>query len=374
VTIGRNDSVDCIVAGGGLIGLLSALYLTEAGLTVAVLERGELCREASWAGGGILSPLTPWDYPDAVTRLVDWSQRQYPELAAALQQHTGIDPEWTRSGLLMLDTALSEAIQTWVGQHAVGVQALDAQAVSATEPALAPVSAPALLLPAVAQIRNPRLCAALRARLEQHGVRLHEHRAVRRLIVEGGRILGVETPQGTVLAERVVVAGGAWSAELLRGTETVLPVTPVRGQMILFDTRPGLLRHIVVSDGYYLIPRRDGLVLAGSTLEYTGFDKGTTPQARELLTAQAVRMAPVLADFPLIRHWSGLRPGTPDGVPIICEHNEISGLYLNTGHFRNGVVMGPATARLLVDRLLGRDSITDFAAYTLSAGGRAHPA
>ncbi len=365
MAIGSNDSVDCIVTGGGLIGLLSALYLSEAGLTVAVLERGELCREASWAGGGILSPLTPWDYPDAVSRLVAWSQRQYPLLVNALQQHTGIDPEWTQSGLLMLDTTLSATIRAWAGRHAAKVRMLDVQAVHATEPALAQTTTSALLLPAVAQVRNPRLCAALRARLDQQGVRLHEHRAVQQLIVERGHIRGVETTRGRVVADRVVIAGGAWSAELLRGTGTVLPVTPVRGQMILFETRPELLRHIVLSRGYYLIPRRDGLVLAGSTLEYTGFNKETTQQGRELLTAQAVRMAPALAGYSLIRHWAGLRPGTPDGIPIICEHNEIRGLYLNTGHFRNGVVMGPATARLLVDRMLGRDSFTDFAPYML---------
>ncbi len=363
MTSGSDNSVDCVVAGGGLIGLLSALYLAREGLTVAVLERGELCRESSWAGGGILSPLTPWDYPDAVANLVARSQQDYPGLVDELQRETGIDPEWIRSGLLLLDTALSKAISAWAERHAVEVQALDTCAVQAADPALAVASGPALLLPAVAQVRNPRLCAALRVRLEQLGVQLHEHSAVQRLLVRQGRMEGVETARGRVTAERVVIAGGAWSAELLHGTGPVLPVTPVRGQMIQFETRPGLLRHIVLSDGYYLIPRRDGLVLAGSTLEYTGFDKATTPEARELLTAQAVRIAPVLADYPVIRHWAGLRPGTRDGVPFICKYNEISGLYLNTGHFRNGVVMGPASARLLADRVLTHAGFTDFAPY-----------
>ena len=363
--VGSSNSVDCVVAGGGLIGLLSALYLAREGLTVAVLERGELCRESSWAGGGILSPLIPWEYPDAVARLVAWSQQHYPGLVSELQQQTGVDSEWIRSGLLLLDTALSDAIRAWATHHAVEVQALAAAAVQAADPGLAAVSGPALLLPAVAQVRNPRLCAALRAQLDQLGVQLHEHSPVQRLRLAHGRIEGVETAQATLRTDRVVIAGGAWSAELLRGTGTTLPVTPVRGQMILFETRPGLVKHIVYSDGYYLVPRRDGRVLAGSTLEYTGFNKATTPEARALLAAQAVRIAPVLADYPVIRHWAGLRPGTRDGIPFICEHSEISGLYLNAGHFRNGVVMGPASARLLVDRMLGRDSFTEFAPYTL---------
>jgi len=363
--VAQNDSVDCIVTGGGLIGLLCALYLAQDGLTVTVLERGELCRESSWAGGGILSPLVPWDYPDAVSRLAAWSQQRFPALADDLKEQTGIDPEWTRSGLLMLDTALSAEIRRWTGHHHVEVLELDADAVRSGEPSLAGGIAPALLLPAVAQVRNPRLCAALRARLLQLGVQLHEHEAVQRLTITRGCMTGVETERGRVRAGRVVIAGGAWSAQLLGETGVALPVTPVRGQMILYQAHPGLLRHIVYSGGYYLIPRRDGLVLAGSTLEYTGFDKATTDAARELLRAQATRIAPVLSDCPVIRHWAGLRPGTRDSIPFICEHNEIKGLYINAGHFRNGVATGPASARLLADCLLGIDSFTDPAPYTL---------
>jgi glycine oxidase len=357
-----NDSADCIIAGGGLIGQLSALYLAREGLAVTLLERGELCRESSWAGGGIISPLIPWDYPDAVSRLVAWSQQHYPALAGELLAETGIDPEWTRSGLLLLDMPPSEEIRNWVARHDVSLEVLAPASVQADEPSLAPVSGPALRLPAVAQVRNPRLCAALRARLGQLGVRLCEHTAVERLRIADGRVQGVETAQGFRAADRVVVAGGAWSASLW--PDGVLPVTPVRGQMLQFETRPGLLRHIVLSQGHYLIPRRDGLLLVGSTLEYAGFDKTTTEEARDLLMAEAVRIAPVLADYPLVRHWAGLRPGTSDGVPFICEHNEIKGLYLNVGHFRNGVVMGPASARLLADRMLDRTPFTDPAPYT----------
>lgn len=352
---------DVIVAGGGLIGLLCAWYLAQEGLAVTVLERGEPCRESSWAGGGIISPLVPWDYPDAVSRLVAWSQRHYPALVDELRAETGIDPEWTRSGMLLLDTALTAQIRTWTGRFDTELRVLASAEVPATEPALAPATGPALLLPGVAQIRNPRLCAALHARLEQIGVQLRPHCEVQRLRVAQGRVTGVVTGEGELAAARVVIAGGAWSAQLWPGAD--LPVSPVRGQMLQFAAPPGLLRHIVQSAGYYLIPRRDGLVLAGSTLEYTGFDKSTTDAARALLTAQAVRIAPGLADCPVVRHWAGLRPGTRDGIPFICEHSEISGLYLNAGHFRNGVVMGPASARLLADRVLERPGFTEFTPY-----------
>jgi glycine oxidase len=169
----------------------------------------------------------------------------------------------------------------------------------------------------------------------------------------------VTTAAGSFMAGRVVIAGGAWSPVILKDSVPGLPVQPVLGQMILFEAQPGVLRHIVVHDGYYLIPRRDGLILAGSTLENTGYRKHTTRDARDSLTTRALELLPGLFDYPVVGHWSGLRPGVEGGIPLIGEVNEISGLYLNTGHFRNGVGMAPAAARLLVDGMLGRASITD---------------
>lgn len=144
-----------------------------------------------------------------------------------------------------------------------------------------------------------------------------------------------------------------------------LAVEPVLGQMIMFEARPGLLGHITMCGDYYLIPRQNGLVLAGSTLEHTGYTKKTTQAAREVLAEKALRLVPALSKYNIIKHWAGLRPGTADGVPFIGEHPQISGLYMNTGHFRNGVVMAPASAQLLVDNMFGRESFTSFAPYKL---------
>ncbi len=144
-----------------------------------------------------------------------------------------------------------------------------------------------------------------------------------------------------------------------------LAVEPVRGQMIMFETRPGLLQHITMQGDYYLIPRQNGLVLAGSTLEYTGYNKETTQAARDVLIAQAIDLVPALSGFDVIRHWAGLRPGTSAGIPFIGEHPQVAGLFLNTGHFRNGVVMAPASAQLLLDCMLGKDSFTQFSPYVL---------
>jgi glycine oxidase len=354
---------DCIVIGGGLLGMLTAYFLRKDGLSVTLLEQGRVCRESSWAGGGILSPLVPWDYADAVSELARWSQRHYPSLAAELQEISSIDPEWQQSGLLMAETPLESRIARWKARFPCRIEQVGPGQVAELEPGLAPLAGQALLLPEVAQIRNPRLCQALAASLLTLGVDIHECVRAGSFQMAGNVVSGVMTDQGEFLSDRVVVAAGAWSAKLLGDLLPTLPVCPVRGQMIQFAASPGLLRHIVLANGRYLIPRRDGLVLAGSTLEYTGFDKKTTREARDSLAGFARQLLPGLCGCEIVNHWAGLRPGKSGGIPIVGEHPEIKGLYLNTGHFRNGVILAPASAQLLLDIMLGRTSFTGPDAY-----------
>jgi len=356
---------DCIVVGGGLLGMLTAYFLRREGLDVALLEQGKVCRESSWAGGGILSPLVPWDYPDAVSDLVQWSQRHYPALVRELQDISGIDPEWQQSGLLMVGVSLEPRIIHWQEKYPGDIEQLTARQVQQLEPCLTPITEMSLLLPEIAQIRNPRLCQALSACLKMQGVTVHEHTRVEGLRIETDRITGISTDRGEYHTGCVVVAAGAWSKSVLAGILPVLPVDPVRGQMIQFAASPRLLRHIVLAEGHYLIPRKDGLVLAGSTLENTGFDNKTTPEAMEMLSEFAVRLLPGLADCNIVNHWAGLRPGKPDGIPVIGNHREIKGLFLNTGHFRNGVILAPASVQLLLDIMMGRESFTRPEPYSM---------
>ena len=163
----------------------------------------------------------------------------------------------------------------------------------------------------------------------------------------------------------MVVTAGAWSGGLLESIGVALPVEPVRGQMILFNAKPGIVNRVVLRDGKYVIPRRDGRVLAGSTLEYVGFNKQTTEQAKQQLADTAIDMFPALADAQIEHHWAGLRPGAPEGIPFIGEIPEIENLYINAGHFRNGLVLAPASVRLLTTLLLKQKTPVDPAPYAL---------
>lgn len=353
----------CVIVGGGVIGLLTARELIQAGLEVILFDKSEAARESSWAGGGILSPLYPWRQPEPITALVRLSQHAYPLLAETLRQATGMDPEWLPSGMLFFDLEDLEAAQVWLSSEQRSSEMLLPSDVSRRFPHLGATSQPALWLPSIAQIRPPRLAQALKPHVQQLGVEMHENTPVQLILEDHGRVVGVELDRGRVEADCVVVAAGAWSRDLLQPFSPAVNVLPVRGQIIAFQTDGRLLSTMVLERGLYLIPRRDGLILAGSTVEHVGFDKHTTDEGARLLTEAARRLLPALNDYAVTFHWAGLRPGTDRGAPYICAHPEIRGLYLNTGHFRNGLTLAPASAQLLANLILEQEPVVDPTPY-----------
>lgn len=357
-------STDCLVIGGGLIGMLTARELAAAGLDVTIIEKGRMGGESTWAGGGILSPLYPWRYGDAVTALASWGQQQYPLLVEELRETTGIDPQWEPCGLLMLDLEEAPQALRWARLHGQVLLEISGDEAAGLEAGLGFRPYGALWMPQVAHVRNPRLIRALRASLERQGVHLREGEAVVELLHQGGRIGGARTREGSIASRLVVIASGAWSSSLLGGMGLETGIGPVRGQMLLFAARPGVVRRIVMHEGHYLIPRRDGHVLAGSTVEYVGFDKSTTKAAYHELFAAALHIAPALTDFPVVAHWAGLRPGNREGQPLVGAVPGVEGLFINSGHFRNGVVLGLGSARLLAEIMQDQpETIVDPAPY-----------
>jgi glycine oxidase len=353
-----------LVVGGGVIGLLSAYALAKAGRDIVLIERNAVGQEASWAGGGIVSPLYPWRYGAAVSALAQWSQQFYPELGEVLAEQTGIDPQVFQTGLYWLDLEDAGVALDWAQRNARNLHEVDPEQVYSAVPELARRFSHALFMPEVANVRNPRLLKALRAALQaMPHVTLVENCAAREFLLHAGTVQGVRTDKGDFSADQVVLAAGAWSAGLLATLGLSLPVEPVRGQMILYKCAPDFLSSMVMADGRYAIPRRDGHVLVGSTLEYAGFDKLPTATALESLRASAKGLVPALEHAEVVRHWAGLRPGSPDGIPFIGPVPGIDGLWLNCGHFRNGLVLAPASCRLLVDLMLERTPVVDPAPY-----------
>nr|WP_287029019.1 glycine oxidase ThiO [Pseudomonas sp. UBA6310] len=353
-----------LVVGGGAIGLLSARLLAEQGYDVILLEKGDVGRESSWAGGGIVSPLYPWRYSAAVTALAHWSQDYYPHLAERLFEETAIDPEVHVTGLYWLDLDDEPLALAWAREQGRPLQSVDIAAVHDAVPPLGSGFSSAIHMSGVANIRNPRLVRSLRAAvLGMPNVTLREHCPVTGFIRESGQIRGVLTEQGEIRADRVVLAAGAWSAELLATLGVELPVEPVKGQMILFKCADDFLPSMVLAKGRYAIPRRDGHILVGSTLEYEGFDKTPTDEALASLKASAIELLPALADAEVVGHWAGLRPGSPEGIPFIGPLPGHDGLWLNCGHFRNGLVLAPASCQLLADLMAGREPIIDPTPY-----------
>lgn len=341
-----------VIIGAGAVGCLSALALAGRGWSVTLVDRGTLGSEASWAGGGILFPLLPWNYSEPVNRLALAGAARYPTVCSDLHEATGIDPQFQACGMLALpDYGADNALQ-WCRKYGVAAEFREQ----------------ALWLPQVAQVRNPRLLQAMRARLLSLGVDIRERVELAPLQSDGQRVVAWSSADGQrFTADAFVLTAGAWSQPLLGRHALHLQHKPMRGQMLLYKLAEPVLPHILYQEDFYLIQRRDGHVLAGSTVEDVGFDKSTTPDVAARLAARAVALLPQLAGAPLVRHWSGLRPGSPDNMPVIDRHPQFDNLYLNTGHFRYGVTMAPAAAEILVRQLCGELPADGACAYPYPA-------
>lgn len=355
----RSSPLRVAVIGGGIIGCLSAWRLKLMGAEPVVLERGALGSESSWAGAGILSPIHPWLYPEAFSNLVIASLDLYPDFVRELEAEAEISVELHRSGMMiplfdMDKVSHKPAALAWSERFGWQLEQLSGDQARSREPSLSHDVNGAMYWPEVGQVRNPRMLQAARLALQKLEVEVREHVEVTGLLEEGGKVAGVRLAQGEeFFSDAVLLAAGSWSGGLSAAMGYPLPVRPVKGQIVLLKCAPGTVRHIVKHDDAYFVPRLDGRVLVGASLEDAGFQRGNTVTEVCKLLDAVRRIMPTLGSAEIERQWMGFRPGSPDGLPYIGPVADKPGLWVATGHYRNGVVLAPVTADLISRWILG---------------------
>ncbi|HWE37293.1 MAG TPA: glycine oxidase ThiO [Isosphaeraceae bacterium] len=361
-------TADVVIAGGGVIGLSIAYLLAREGIGATVLDRGELGREASWAGAGILAPEA--ERPGSpLGKLRARSARLHAEWAEALRGATGIDNGYRRCGGVdvAIDAGEEQALRAIAGRwrdEGIAFERLEPRDFDRVEPALGRDLRVAYFLPDRAQIRNPRHLRALASAAAALGARLRPGLAAEGFeVAANGRITAVRTAEGPFSCGAAVVAAGAWSAGLLEGLGLHVPTPPVKGQIVLLRTEGPVLRRVVEHGKNYLVPRDDGRVLVGATEEYAGFDTRPTGLAARDLLAEAIRLCPALAPAELERCWAGLRPGSLDGRPYLGPAPGHPNLYLATGHRRAGLQLSTASAEVIADLIAGRPPRLDWTSF-----------
>jgi glycine oxidase len=341
---------DAVIAGGGLIGGAIAFELARAGLRVGLFDRQEPGREASWAGAGILSPAPESSAMIPLVPLAKASMAFYPEFVQAVEeisgQAAGYRPKGTLQALFTGDAR--EELSTIVAlHHGLGLkaEALSAQDARALEPSLSEEIEAAVLRPAEASVDNRALTSAILRAAEQSGVEIFAGSEVRAIWRDAGRCAGLHLKNEKVEAKWTVIAAGCFSAKI-EGVARYAPVRPAKGQMASLRADDLKIERVLWSEKIYLVPRNDGRILAGATVEYTGFEKSLTAGSIEKVLAAAIELAPGLAPARIEETWAGLRPDSPDHLPILGPA-ELDGLLIATGHFRNGILLTPITARLM---------------------------
>ena len=339
-----------LIVGAGIAGLTTAVWLHRAGCRVQLFDAGEAGQESTWAGGGIVSAVPPWAYPDSINQSIARSCELYPALIEQLQTDTGIDCEYRQCGLILTARPQAEA-QAWLADHDI---AFEYGRRADFEAALSQPAETAIVLPEVCQVRNPRLGRALKAWLEQQTIVVSEKIPVERILHQHHRATGIRLGNGQeISADGIVIACGAWTDRLLRRSGlNGFGIRPMRGQMLLYRASPGLIRHIVNTPSGYLIPRADGRILAGSTVEAAGFDRRPNRAGFEQLSQMAHQLLPELTQDRIELHWAGLRPGIEGDRPLCGAYPGIHGLWLQSGGFRNGLGIAPANAERLSDEIV----------------------
>ena len=346
-----------IVVGGGIIGCATAYELAKAGSKVTLFERAIPGAEASSAAAGLLTVGgTRRSGPFQKLALDSWAR--YPDIARELRDVTGVDVEHMTAGTFYPlfdhgESTEAEEQLRWPLATEMGMRVVQGTELREMEPELSPDVKAALFVRGDHWVNNQRLVTAYASAAAGRGVALRTGVEVSQLLVNGKRVTGVVAAEERFEADCVLLAAGAWSAPLAASLGLHLPVVPVRGQMVAVSNIPALLRHAVHGRHGYLTPRPSGELLIGATVEHVGFERAVTPEGLAHLLTGAIAVLPAIQSRPITRTWCGFRPGTPDDMPVLGPWPDVEGLFVATGHYRNGILLAPATAALMTQAILG---------------------
>ncbi len=349
---------EIVIVGAGVVGLTTALKLAERGVSVTLLDRQQVGREASWAGAGMLPPGNPAHAVTPEARLRSYSHGLWPEFAADLVDRTGIDTGYHICGAIEVcshdqQDEFQQHDAQWLSEG-IRVERLSGPEIQRHVADMHGRFENAIFLPDFAQVRNPRYLKALKAACLQRGVEILEHVHALDIRQREDRISEVRIGARTLQFDKICLAAGAWSASLLQPFGVSIPVKPVRGQIVQLQLPAQPFRCVIELGRRYLVPRRDGLVLIGSTEEDAGFAKHTTTEGVAGLLDFAKSLVPALAHAEVVHTWAGLRPGSPDELPLLGPVPGFTNLFIGAGHFRSGLQMSPATGTILADLMLGQ--------------------
>lgn len=352
-----------LIIGGGIIGLSIARELHKFGSReITLVDRADLGREASWAAAGMLAPNAETEAIDDFYHFCSASNALYPQFAGELFEETGIDIEFRQTGTLELafdDSNAEHLAQKYERQNTakINVQRLTRKDVLGLEPTISPMVVSGLHYPNDGHVENRKIIDALVAYSRNHGLKVRENTAVSELIEEDGRIVGARTETGPIFAGDVILATGAWTSLIKFGKmPSPFDVRPIRGQMLCFRGFGRSIGKVIYGAGAYLVPRADGRVLVGATVEDGGFVKVVTDTGVERLRRSAISTLPLIEKMTIADSWCGLRPFAADGLPIIGGIDGLKGLFMATAHYRNGILLAPVTAKIVADLVLNGES------------------